>query len=89
MAGAIIVWRGSWTSGRGVPLFGYYLIPIFGAPYVLLLSLASTNVGGGTKKACATGAIFVGYNVGNIIGPYLVRIPAFVFNHVLFVLIPT
>lgn len=37
--------------------------------YVLLLSVASVNVAGSTKKAIATGAIFVGYNVGNIIGP--------------------
>ena len=73
LAGAIIVWKGSWTSGRGVPLFGYYLIPVFGAPYVMLLALSTANITGGTKKACATGAIFVGYNVGNIIGPYLVN----------------
>ena len=72
IVGAVIVWKGSW-SGRGLPLAGYYLIPIFGAPYVLLLALSSANIAGGTKKACATGAIFVGYNVGNIIGPYLVN----------------
>ncbi|GJE90153.1 hypothetical protein PsYK624_062780 [Phanerochaete sordida] len=72
MVGAIILWRGSWQE-RGLALFGYYLIPVFGAPYVLLLALASANVAGGTKKACATGAVFVGYNVGNIIGPYLVN----------------
>ena len=74
MVGAIILWRGSWHE-RGLALFGYYLLPIFGAPYVLLLSLASSNIAGGTKKACATGAIFIGYNVGNIIGPYLVCVP--------------
>ncbi|THG96701.1 hypothetical protein EW026_g5177 [Hermanssonia centrifuga] len=73
MVGAIILWRGSWHE-RGLALFGYYLIPIFGAPYVLLLAVASSNVAGGTKKACATGAIFIGYNVGNIIGPYLVDV---------------
>lgn len=72
MVGAIIIWRGSWHH-RGLALFGYYLLPVFGAPYVLLLSLSTSNVAGGTKKACATGAIFIGYNVGNIIGPYLVR----------------
>ncbi|PSR72625.1 hypothetical protein PHLCEN_2v11509 [Hermanssonia centrifuga] len=73
MVGAVILWRGSWHE-RGLALFGYYLIPIFGAPYVLLLAVASSNVAGGTKKACATGAIFIGYNVGNIIGPYLVDV---------------
>ncbi|KZT50798.1 hypothetical protein CALCODRAFT_504295 [Calocera cornea HHB12733] len=71
MVGAIVIWKASWTP-PGLPLFGYYLLPIFGAPYVLLLALASNNIAGGTKKAVATGAVFVGYNVGNIVGPYLV-----------------
>lgn len=73
MAGAIILWKGPWQQ-RGLSVFGYSLLPIFAAPYILVLSLASANVAGGTKKACATGAIFIGYNVGNIIGPYLVCI---------------
>ncbi|EJT96617.1 MFS general substrate transporter [Dacryopinax primogenitus] len=72
MAGGIIIWRASWHP-PGVALFGYYLLPIFGAPYVLLLALASNNIAGGSKKACATAAVFVGYNVGNIVGPYLVN----------------
>lgn len=44
----------------------------FGAPYVLLLSLASANTTGTTKKAVTSGAIFIGYNVGNIAAAYLV-----------------
>ncbi|KAI0818858.1 MFS general substrate transporter [Irpex lacteus] len=72
MAGAIILWKGPWQE-RGLSVFGYSLLPIFAAPYILVLSLASANVAGGTKKACATGAIFIGYNVGNIIGPYLIN----------------
>ncbi|KAL8286127.1 hypothetical protein RQP46_004615 [Phenoliferia psychrophenolica] len=64
----------SWVH-RGVPLFGYYLLPCFGAPYVLLLSLSAANVSGSTKKAITAGAIFIGYNVGNIIAPYLVFTP--------------
>ena len=38
----------------------------FGAPYVLLLSIASANAAGATKKAITAGAIFIGYNAGNI-----------------------
>ncbi|GAA5832926.1 hypothetical protein JCM3766R1_000359 [Sporobolomyces carnicolor] len=71
IVGSAIIWGASWTH-RGVPLFGYYLLPTFGAPYVLLLALASKNVAGSTKKAISTGAIFVGYNVGNIAAPYTV-----------------
>jgi hypothetical protein len=59
----------------------------FGAPYVLLLSLAAANTSGSTKKAITSGAVFIGefivfmpcflayktgYNVGNIAAAYLV-----------------
>ncbi|KAI0684268.1 MFS general substrate transporter [Cytidiella melzeri] len=72
LVGSIIVWRGSWQH-RGLPVFGYCLIPSFAAPYLVMVSFLSANVAGGTKKACATGAVFIGYNVGNIIGPYIVN----------------
>ncbi|GAA5822235.1 hypothetical protein JCM11251_006271 [Rhodosporidiobolus azoricus] len=69
--GAAIIWGADWKH-RGLPLFGFYLLPTFGSPYVLLLALASANVAGSTKKAISSGAIFIGYCVGNIIGPYTV-----------------
>lgn len=72
--GSIIIWKGSWRE-RGLPLFGYTLIPVFGAPYIMLLSLAARNTAGGTKKAIVNGAIFIGYCIGNIIGPYTVLTP--------------
>ncbi|KAK4702419.1 hypothetical protein P7C70_g3808, partial [Phenoliferia sp. Uapishka_3] len=43
--------------------------------YVLLLALMSRNVAGSTKKSIAAGFVFIGYNVGNIIAPYLVFTP--------------
>ncbi|GAB1517385.1 hypothetical protein RhiTH_000433 [Rhizoctonia solani] len=71
MVGAIIVWKYDW-SHRGPLLVGYYLLAIFGAPYVLLLSLSTANVAGHTKKTFSAAAIFIGYNVGNIVAPYLI-----------------
>lgn len=71
--GAAIIQGASWTH-RGVPLFGNYLLATFGSPYVLLLALSTANVAGSTKKAISSGAIFVGYCVGNIIGPYTVNV---------------
>ncbi len=59
--GAVMVWKGSWIH-RALPLWGYYLVASFGAPYVLILSLAAANVAGGTKKAICSGMIFIGYN---------------------------
>jgi MFS family permease len=72
IVGAIVCWVAPWKPTVG-PLIGYYLIAAFGAPYVLLLALASANTAGSTKKAVTNGVIFVGYNVGNIAAAYIVR----------------
>jgi hypothetical protein len=83
LVGAIILWKGPpYTRARGAALAGYYLLPTFGAPYVILLSSMAANVRGRTKRAVAAGAVFVGYCVGNIIGPYLVR-PSLAHHHIL------
>ncbi|KAK4685959.1 MFS transporter, ACS family, allantoate permease, partial [Tremellales sp. Uapishka_1] len=71
IVGALVIWLASWHPRAG-PLFGYFFVATFGAPYVILLALASANVIGSTKKAITTGAIFIGYNVGNITAAYLV-----------------
>ena len=70
MAGAIMIWKGDWTN-RAIPLAGYYLLPIFGAPFVLMLSLSTANVAGATKQSITSAFVFAGYNVGNIVAPYL------------------
>ncbi|KAF8990131.1 MFS general substrate transporter [Hymenopellis radicata] len=72
--GAVMIWKGSWVY-KALPLWGYYLVASFGAPYVLLLSLSAANVAGGTKKSIANGMVFIGYNVGNIVGGYIVLTP--------------
>ncbi len=74
--GAVMIWKGSWAH-KALPLLGYYLVASFGAPYVLLLSLSAANVAGGTKKSIANGMVFIGYNVGNIVGGYSQYIPKF------------
>ncbi|KAL1405363.1 hypothetical protein Q8F55_008994 [Vanrija albida] len=74
VVGAIVIWTVNWHPAIG-PLMGYYLVASFGAPYVLLLAIASANTAGSTKKAVTSGAIFVGYNVGNIAASYTVKTP--------------
>ncbi|WVR03089.1 hypothetical protein IAU60_000078 [Kwoniella sp. DSM 27419] len=71
VVGAIVIWQAPWHPTVG-PLLGYYLVASFGAPYVLLLTLATSNTAGATKKGIVTAFIFVGYNVGNIVSAYLV-----------------
>ncbi|SNX87101.1 related to DAL5 - Allantoate and ureidosuccinate permease [Melanopsichium pennsylvanicum] len=70
IVGAAMIWKGDWTN-RAVPLAGYYLLPIFGAPFVLMLSLSTANVAGATKQSITSAFVFAGYNVGNIVAPYL------------------
>lgn len=70
IAGAAMIWKGDWHN-RAIPLAGYYLLPIFGAPFVLMLSLSTANVAGSTKQSIAAAFVFAGYNVGNIVAPYL------------------
>ncbi|KAK6910483.1 hypothetical protein I204_03481 [Kwoniella mangroviensis CBS 8886] len=71
IVGCLVVWQAPWHPRVG-PLIGYYLVAAFGAPYVLLLSLATANTAGATKKGITTSAIFVGYVTGNIISSSLV-----------------
>ncbi|PWN25794.1 MFS general substrate transporter [Jaminaea rosea] len=71
--GAALIWAPSvnWQKHQAMPLIGYYLLPAFGAPYVMLLSSLAANVAGTTKASFAAGAVFVGYNVGNIASAYI------------------
>ncbi|OCF37930.1 allantoate permease [Kwoniella heveanensis BCC8398] len=69
--GCLVIWTAPWHPRIG-PLIGYYLVAAFGAPYVLLLSLATANTAGATKKGLTTSFIFLGYVVGNICASYLV-----------------
>lgn len=50
-------------------LVGIWLTAPFAANIPLGLSLITSNVGGFTKRATVSGMLFVGYCVGNIIGP--------------------
>ncbi|KAJ6172192.1 MFS transporter ACS family allantoate permease [Penicillium chermesinum] len=50
-------------------LAGYYLIYAFPTGYILLLSMASANIAGHTKKVTVNSIIMIGYCVGNIAGP--------------------
>lgn len=50
-------------------LIAYYLFYFNQAQIILLLSLTSQNVAGGTKKAIAVASTWAGAMVGNMIGP--------------------
>ncbi|KAL5356742.1 major facilitator superfamily domain-containing protein [Aspergillus floccosus] len=56
-------------SSKGALLAGYYLIYVFPTGYILLLSMASANIAGHTKKVTVNSLVLIGYCVGNIAGP--------------------
>ncbi|KAL7414753.1 major facilitator superfamily domain-containing protein [Mrakia frigida] len=56
-------------SQKGALLFGNYLIGSYVASLVIGFSLPTVNSAGYTKRLTLTGTVFLGYCVGNIIGP--------------------
>merc|ERR1711939_398856 len=72
IAGAVMIWKSDWEAGTAVPLAGFYLIGVFGAPYVMLVSLSAGCTAGRTKQSFAYGSLFVAYCAANIIAPQLV-----------------
>ncbi|KAF9024585.1 MFS general substrate transporter [Hymenopellis radicata] len=63
----------AWCKSKGARLAGYWMTGASNATFVLGLSLVSGNVGGQTKKAIASAAVFLGFATGNIVGPFLFK----------------
>ncbi|KAJ3986294.1 MFS general substrate transporter [Lentinula detonsa] len=63
----------AWCKGTAPRLAGFWLTGASNATFVLGLSLLSGNVGGQSKKAIASAAVFLGVAIGNIVGPFLFK----------------
>ena len=68
LVGMIMVYTIHPTNRYG-RLAGIWLSAVFGANIPISLSLITSNVGGFTKRATVSAMLFIGYCVGNIIGP--------------------
>lgn len=68
LVGMIMVYTVS-DEDKYTRLAGIWLSNIFAADIPMALSLITSNVGGFTKKATVSAMMFIGYCVGNIIGP--------------------
>lgn len=73
IAGFAMIWKSSWGVKPVTPVAGYSLLGFFGPVVGLIISLASANVAGHTKRSLNASAVFVAYCVGNIIGPQLIQ----------------
>ncbi|KAF2721088.1 MFS general substrate transporter [Polychaeton citri CBS 116435] len=69
LCGAIMVHTLDIQSHRSAALAGVYLMGFYNVPWVLMLSLQSSNTAGSTKKGFVSTSVAVFYAVGNIIGP--------------------
>ncbi|CAI6101128.1 unnamed protein product [Clonostachys chloroleuca] len=56
-------------SMRAGRIVGFYLINCYSSGWVQCIGLGTSNVAGHTKKSVYAAGTFVGYSVGNIVGP--------------------
>ncbi|CAH0023197.1 unnamed protein product [Clonostachys rhizophaga] len=62
-------WWNLSVSVRAGRIIGFYLINCFSSGWVQCIGLGISNVAGNTKKSVYAAGTFVGYSVGNIVGP--------------------
>ncbi|KAF9889914.1 hypothetical protein FE257_006786 [Aspergillus nanangensis] len=56
-------------SATGGMLFACYILPSLGGAYAVLMGLQIANIAGYTKRAVASAGIYIGYCLGNFVGP--------------------
>ncbi|KAL3477419.1 putative MFS transporter [Aspergillus californicus] len=66
--GSCLVWQLP-DSYRAARIIGFYLINFFSSAWVQCIAMGTSNVAGHTKKAIMAAGTFIGYSLGNIIGP--------------------
>ncbi|RDL33049.1 Uncharacterized protein BP5553_08488 [Venustampulla echinocandica] len=72
IVGAAIVYAVPRTN-LGGQMVGLYLMYTYFGPYVVGISLAQANTAGHTKKTVVFAILYIGYAVGNLIGPQTFR----------------
>lgn len=70
IAGTLICWFGP-RSNRGLLFAGVFLIAVQVASGGIAVSLTASNIAGHTKKSTVSASTFVGYCIGNVIGPVI------------------
>ncbi|KAF2644324.1 MFS transporter [Massarina eburnea CBS 473.64] len=69
---SILLWKLP-RSSKGGLLFGCYILASFGGGYAVLMGLQIANTAGYTKRSVTSSGIFVGYCLGNFVGPLLFK----------------
>ncbi|KAM6513018.1 hypothetical protein FSOLCH5_010714 [Fusarium solani] len=68
--GCALLWKLPDTALAG-RIVGFYLISFFSSAWVQCIGLGTSNVAGHTKKAVYAAGTFIGYSLGNIVGPLM------------------
>ncbi|KAF2820572.1 MFS general substrate transporter [Ophiobolus disseminans] len=58
---------------KGALLFACYILPSIGGGYAVLMGLGLANTAGYTKRTVASSGIYIGYCLGNFVGPLLFK----------------
>lgn len=58
---------------KGALLFACYILSSFGGGYAVLMGLQTANTAGYTKKSLTASGVFLGYCLGNFVGPLLFK----------------
>ncbi|KAL1891709.1 hypothetical protein Sste5346_007458 [Sporothrix stenoceras] len=69
---ALLLWKLPLKDLGGL-LFGVIIMPSVGAGYAVLMGLQIANIAGYTKRAVASSGLYIGYCVGNFIGPLVFK----------------
>ncbi|KAB5529060.1 major facilitator superfamily domain-containing protein [Coniochaeta sp. 2T2.1] len=60
-------------SSTGALLFGCIIMPSVGAGYAVLMGLQLANIAGYTKRSIASSGLYIGYCLGNFVGPLVMK----------------
>uniref|UniRef100_A0A8H7K9U9 Major facilitator superfamily (MFS) profile domain-containing protein n=2 Tax=Bionectria ochroleuca TaxID=29856 RepID=A0A8H7K9U9_BIOOC len=60
-------------SEKGGLLFACYILATFGGGYAVLMGLQIANTAGYTKRSVTSSGVFVGYCLGNFVGPMVFK----------------
>ncbi|KAI2817881.1 hypothetical protein CBS115989_5617 [Aspergillus niger] len=72
IAGSALVYSLPRTNVAG-QIVGIYLLYTYFGPYVVGISMAQANTAGHTKKTVQYSILYIGYALGNLIGPQTFR----------------
>ncbi|KAK5101135.1 hypothetical protein LTS08_004741 [Lithohypha guttulata] len=70
---SVLLWQLPRNGSTGAKLFACYILATFGGGYAVLMGVQTANTAGYTKKSVTASGIFLGYCLGNFVGPLLFK----------------